>query len=100
MGSKIYTRKGDLGQTSLFSGEKVGKDDPRLQASRTSGKKKATRLACNKIHRLVVRGLQDCCTRACGRASVVSVGTINRCSSQSSRSASVFDQSISLSSSW
>jgi ATP:cob(I)alamin adenosyltransferase len=32
MGSKIYTRKGDLGQTSLFSGEKVAKDDLRLQA--------------------------------------------------------------------
>ncbi len=32
MGSKIYTRKGDLGQTKLFSGEKVAKDDLRLQA--------------------------------------------------------------------
>ena len=32
MGSKIYTRKGDMGKTSLFSGEKVSKDDPRLQA--------------------------------------------------------------------
>lgn len=32
MGSKIYTRKGDLGRTSLFSGEKVDKDDLRLQA--------------------------------------------------------------------
>lgn len=32
MGSKIYTRKGDLGQTRLFSGEKVAKDDLRLQA--------------------------------------------------------------------
>jgi len=32
MGSKIYTRKGDLGLTSLFSGEKVAKDDLRLQA--------------------------------------------------------------------
>jgi cob(I)alamin adenosyltransferase len=32
MGSRIYTRKGDLGQTSLFSGEKVAKDDRRLEA--------------------------------------------------------------------
>ena len=32
MGSKIYTRKGDLGQTRLFSGEKVSKDDLRLEA--------------------------------------------------------------------
>jgi ATP:cob(I)alamin adenosyltransferase len=32
MGSKIYTRKGDLGQTRLFSGEKIAKDDLRLEA--------------------------------------------------------------------
>ena len=32
MGSKIYTRKGDLGLTTLFSGEKISKDDLRLES--------------------------------------------------------------------
>ncbi len=32
MGSKIYTGKGDQGTTSLLSGKRVPKDDPRVQA--------------------------------------------------------------------
>ncbi len=29
---RIYTRKGDTGETSLFSGERVSKDEPRMEA--------------------------------------------------------------------
>lgn len=32
MGSKIYTKKGDAGDTFLFSGDKVRKDDARVRA--------------------------------------------------------------------
>lgn len=32
MESRIYTRKGDKGETRLFSGETVAKDDPRVDA--------------------------------------------------------------------
>jgi cob(I)alamin adenosyltransferase len=32
MGSKIYTKKGDAGDTYLFSGDKVRKDDARVRA--------------------------------------------------------------------
>ena len=29
---RLYTRRGDLGETSLFSGPRVGKDHPRIEA--------------------------------------------------------------------
>ena len=29
---KIYTRRGDSGQTDLFGGQRVGKDTPRVEA--------------------------------------------------------------------
>ncbi|UCH03388.1 MAG: cob(I)yrinic acid a,c-diamide adenosyltransferase [Candidatus Thorarchaeota archaeon] len=32
MTKRIYTRKGDQGETDLLSGERVGKDDPRVEA--------------------------------------------------------------------
>jgi cob(I)alamin adenosyltransferase len=32
MAKHIYTRKGDEGETGLLSGERVGKDSPRVEA--------------------------------------------------------------------
>ena len=32
MSKRIYTRKGDKGQTGLLSGERIDKDDPRVEA--------------------------------------------------------------------
>jgi len=32
MTKRIYTRKGDEGETDLLSGERIGKDDPRVEA--------------------------------------------------------------------
>ncbi len=49
MSKRIYTRKGDKGRTGLFSGERIDKDDPRVEAYGTVDELIAS-LGVAKIH--------------------------------------------------
>jgi len=49
MSKRIYTRKGDKGQTGLLSGERIDKDDPRVEAYGTVDELIAS-LGVAKIH--------------------------------------------------
>ena len=49
MSKRIYTRAGDKGKTGLLSGERIGKDDPRVEAYGTVDELGAT-LGVAKVH--------------------------------------------------
>ena len=49
MSKRIYTRAGDKGKTGLLSGERIGKDDPRVEAYGTVDELGST-LGVAKVH--------------------------------------------------
>lgn len=49
MSKRIYTRAGDKGETGLLSGERIGKDDPRVEAYGTVDEL-GTTLGVAKVH--------------------------------------------------